>query len=142
VPVVSITRLRVRSWRYLPVFFVQALRIARQAASSEGNLATALLRDRQRTFWTGTSWSSEASMKTFMHAGVHGPVMKHLLNWCDEAALVHWTQDGAELPSWAEAHTRIQREGRRSKVSHPSPAHTAYEIPAPTIRTTSQLRFK
>lgn len=141
-PLVSITRLRVRSWRYLPAFFVQALRIARQAASAEGNLGVALLRDRHKTFWTGTSWSSEASMKTFMHSGVHGPVMKKLLNWCDEAALVHWPQDGAELPSWEEAHQRIQREGRRSKVNHPSPAHTAYEIASPAIRTTGQLRVK
>ena len=141
-PVISITRLRVRSWRYLPVFFVQALRIARQAASAEGNLAAALVRDRHKTFWTGTSWSSEAAMKTFMHSGVHGPVMKKLVNWCDEAAVVHWTQNGAELAPWEEAHQRLQRDGRRSKVNHPSPAHTAYEIPAPAIGPTSQLRFK
>ena len=81
-------------------------------------------------------------MKTFMHSGLHGPVMKKLLKWCDEAALVHWTQEGAAVPSWEEAHQRIQREGRRSKVDHPSPAHTAYEIPAPTIGPTNQLRFK
>jgi hypothetical protein len=30
-PFVSITRLRVRSWRYLPGFLIQALRTARQA---------------------------------------------------------------------------------------------------------------
>lgn len=81
-------------------------------------------------------------MKTFMHSGVHGPVMKKLVNWCDEAALVHWTQEGAELPSWQEAHNRLQREGRRSKVNHPSPAHTAYEIRPPAVRPTGQSRFK
>src|SRR4051794_28078517 len=123
-PLVSITRLRIRSWRYLPSFVIQSFRGARQAAAAEGHLPTALLRDRDNTFWTATSWSSEAGMKAFMHSGVHGPVMKRLLTWCDEAAVVRWTQDAAALPDWNEAHRRLQLEGRRSKVDHPSPAHT------------------
>jgi hypothetical protein len=141
-PVVSITRLRVRSWSYLPAFFVQTLRIARQAAGADGNLAVRLLRDRRNTFWTGTSWSSAGSMKAFMHAKPHGPTMRKLLRWCDEASLVHWTQAGAELPSWEEAHKRIQQEGRPSKVNHPSAAHMAHQFPAPTARRTGELRFK
>ena len=141
-PFVSITRLRVRSWSYVPAFVVQTFRIARQAARADGNLAVKLLRDRRKTFWTGTTWSFEDSVKAFMHAKPHGPTMRSLLNWCDEAALVHWTQTGEELPSWGEAHKRIQQEGRRSKVNHPSAAHTAYAIPAPTVSQTRELRFK
>jgi hypothetical protein len=68
--------------------------------------------------------------------------MRSLLDWCDEAALVHWTQAGEELPSWEEAHKRIQQEGRRSKVSHPSADHTAYAIPAPAVSQTRELCFK
>jgi heme-degrading monooxygenase HmoA len=139
-PFVSITRLRVRSWFYLPAFFIQAGRIARQAAKADGNLAVKLLRDRRNVFWTATSWSSEASMKAFMHAKPHGPAMRSLLQWCDEAAVVHWTQVGVELPSWEAAHKRLQQEGRRSKVNHPSAAQTAYAIPAPTERR--DVRFK
>jgi hypothetical protein len=141
-PFVSITRLRVRSWFYVPAFVVQTLRIARQAARADGNLAVKLLRDRRKTFWTGTTWSSEDSVKAFMHAKPHGPTMRSLLNWCDEAALVHWTQAGEEFPSWGDAHKRIQQEGWRSKVSHPSAAHTAYAIPAPRVSPTRELRFK
>jgi len=139
-PVISITRLKVRLWRYLPMFFLQALRAARQAASSRGNLSTRLLRDRNKTFWTATSWSDEASMKDFMHASPHGPVMRKLLEWCDEAALVHWTQSDAEIPSWTEAHERLQREGRRSKVNHPSAAHGAFRIEPP--RASRDIRLK
>jgi hypothetical protein len=141
-PVISITRLRVRSWFYLPAFLVRTLRIARQATRADCNLAVKLLRDRQNTFWTGTSWSSEESMKAFMLAKPHGPTMRKLLHWCDEAALVHWTQAGAELPSWEEAHKRIRDEGRPSKVNHPSAAHTAHAIPAPIARRTRELRLK
>jgi hypothetical protein len=140
VPFVSITRLRVRSWRFLPIFFVQALRTGRQAARSDGNLSARLLRDRRKTFWTSTTWTSEAAMKAFMHASPHGPVMRKLVNWCDEAAVVHWSQEGPEPPSWAEAHTRLQQEGRRSKVNHPSAAHSMYVVAPPA--TTNHLQLK
>jgi hypothetical protein len=139
-PFVSITRLRVRSWRFLPMFFIGTIRAGRQAAKADGNLATRLLRERGNTFWTMTGWSSEAAMKVFMLSGVHRPLMRKLPNWCDEASVVHWTQESSELPSWVVAHTRMQQEGRRSKVDHPTPAHTAYEIPAPS--TTKDLKLK
>ena len=141
-PVVSITRLRVRSWRLLPAFAVRTFMIARQSARAEGNLAVALLRDKGNTFWTSTSWSSEDAMKAFMHAAPHGPAMRKLLNWCDEAALVRWTQTSTELPSWEEAHRRIQIEGRPSKVNYPSPVHTAHVFPAPVVRKSGALKFK
>ena len=141
-PLVAINRLRVRSWRYLPMFFLQALLSARQAAAAEGNLATRLLRDRQNTFWTGTVWSTDVAMKDFMLSGVHRRVMRKLPLWCDEAAVVHWTQESTEAPTWAEAHARLRREGRPSKVNHPSPAHTAYEFPEPRVPATAELRFK
>jgi hypothetical protein len=140
-PVVSITRLRVRSWRFLPSFFIQAMRSALQAARSDGALKVELLRD-SNTYWTSTSWSSEAAIKAFMHAKPHGPTMRSLLEWCDEAALVRWTQDGPELPSWDEAHRRLEKDGRPSKVNHPSAAHTAHKFPPPTVRKTSHLHFK
>jgi Domain of unknown function (DUF3291) len=142
VPVVSITRLRVRSWSYLPPFAIQTLRISRQAATADGNLAMRLLRESRNTFWTATVWSSEAAMKAFMHATPHGPTMRRLLEWCDEASLVHWTQDGAGLPSWEEAHRRLEQEGRSSKVNHPSSVHLAHKFPAPVVRRTGELRFK
>jgi hypothetical protein len=141
-PYVSVTRLRVRSWFYLPAFATQTLRIARQAAHSDGILAVQMLRDRRSTFWTLTSWSSEGSMKAFQLAGPHGPTMRRLLEWCDEAALVHWTQPGPALPTWQEAHQRLQQEGRPSKVNHPSAAHLAHAFPVPAEGRTRELRFK
>jgi hypothetical protein len=130
--VVSITRLRVRTWYFLPQFFFYAIRSAGQAARASGNQATRLLRDRNFVFWTATLWATEADMKQFMISGVHGRAMRKLLHWCDEAALVHWSQDHDALPTWLEAHTRLQNEGRRSKVNHPSPAHLAHRFPEPS----------
>src|SRR5881628_1613699 len=101
------------------MFFLRALRSARQAATAEGNLATRLLRDRQNTFWTTTIWTTDVAMKDFMLSGVHRRVMRKLPRWCDEAAVVHWTQESTEPPTWTEAHARLRREGRPSRVNHP-----------------------
>jgi len=128
-PLVSVTRLRVRSWRYLPIFLIQAIRAARQAKSAEGNLSVSLLRQPGWTFWTRTVWSSEESMRAYMLSGVHRGVMRRLLDWCDEAALVHWMQDSQQPPAWSEAHRQIQEAGRTSKVNHPSEDHRARRIP-------------
>jgi hypothetical protein len=103
----------------------------RQVKKSPGNSGAAVLNDAKLTFWTKTAWKDEPSMKAFLRTGPHLTAMKKLPNWCDEAALVHWIQESDTLPGWKEAHRRMQSEGRRSKVTHPSPAHEAFEIPEP-----------
>ena len=141
-PIVSVTRLRVRSWQYLPAFLISSLRIGGQAKKAPGNLAVKILQDRRKTFWTCTAWESEADMRAFMLAPPHGPAMRKLLGWCDEAALVHWSQPGAELPAWTEAHARMQREGRTSKVNHPSEAHRNFVIAPPPAHPRGEVRLK
>ena len=133
-PVVSITRLRVRSWRFVLPFIVYALRASSQAKNAQGNLGMSLLREAHNTYWTRTVWTTEAAMRAFMVAGPHGKVMRRLLEWCDEAALVHWQQETDQQPHWHDAHRRLQVEGRRSKVNHPSPAQENFQIPAPKLR--------
>ncbi len=141
-PFVSITRLRVRSWIYLPAFLIRSLRIGQQAKRAPGNLAARVLQDRHRTFWTSTSWESESAMRAFMLSPPHGPTMRKLLNWCDEAALVHWSQASAELPAWTEAYERMQRDGRTSKVNHPSDDHRRFVIAPPPANPRSGVRLK
>jgi hypothetical protein len=141
-PVVSVTRLRVRSVFFLPSFLFRAMRIGRQASKASGSLHVRVLNESRNVFWTSTSWESESDMRAFMIAAPHGPTMHKLLEWCDEAALVHWTQNSAELPSWSEAHRRMQSDGRRSKVRHPSEAHNKFEIAAPPSNPRGEVRFK
>lgn len=129
--IVSITRLRVRSPRYLIPFLFYAVRSARQAKKSPGNVAMSLLRDSDRTFWTRTVWTTDSAMKEYMLAGAHRQAMRKLLEWCDEAALVHWEQHDDQEPSWPEAHHKLQTQGRLSKVNHPSPAHESFRIRPP-----------
>ena len=134
-PSVSITRLRVRKWRYLLAFVLWATRSVRQAKRAPGNLGVGLLRDRNNTFWTKTVWTDDAAMRAFMLGEPHKAAMPKLLDWCDEASLVRWTQEGTSLPSWDDAHRRLERDGRASKVNHPSDAHRALKFPPPKGRT-------
>jgi quinol monooxygenase YgiN len=129
---ISVTRLRLRSVRFLPAFFWFAWKSVQQARQTKGNLKTKLVQDANLTFWTITAWEDEAAMRSFMMTGAHHQAMPKLLNWCDEASVVHWLQETDELPNVAEAHRRMVTEGRVSKVRHPSPNHTAHRIAKPS----------
>ncbi len=128
---ISVTRLRVRSLRYLLQFVWHALKSARQAERASGFLGGRLLREAKNTFWTMTAWEDETAMRAYRSAGAHRGVMPKLLDWCDAASVVHWSQESLELPDWQEAHQRMVKEGRPSKVNHPSPAQVANRIAAP-----------
>ena len=128
---ISVTRLRIRSWWYLPGFILHAVSSESQARSAAGNLGGELLRCPKNTFWTKTAWQDEAAMRAFMMEMPHRRAIGKLANWCDEASVVHWTQETADLPDWKEAHRRMATEGRRSKVRHPSEAHQDFRIPPP-----------
>lgn len=78
-------------------------------------------------------WTDRDAMRTFMRRPAHGAAMANLREWCDEASIVHWDQDDARAPMWRDAHERMQRDGRTSRVDHPSPAQEAFTIPAPQL---------
>lgn len=128
----SITRLRVRSIRFLPEFLLRALASVRQARGSSGCLSADVRREVNLVFWTRTLWRDEQSMRAFMSSGAHRAVMPKILNWCDEASVTHWQQDSDSPPNWPTAENKMQTEGRTSRVRNPSPAHRRGEtVPSP-----------
>ena len=133
--IISVTRLRLRANRYLPQFMWFTTLSTWQAWRSPGNLKIRLLRDLRRTFWTLTVWQDQAAMRAFMSSGTHRRAMLKLPDWCDEASVVHWTQETTDLPDWQQAHRRMVDEGRLSKVHYPSPTHQAGKITAPFAAT-------
>jgi hypothetical protein len=128
---ISVTRLRVRSFLYLLPFFWHTFNSMRQAERSSGFLGGRLLVNAKNVFWTMTAWNDDAEMNAYRTGGAHRRAMPKLLNWCNEAAVVNWTENSSEIPSWQEAHQRMLKEGKLSKVNHPSPAQTSHQIPAP-----------
>jgi hypothetical protein len=128
---ISVTRLRVRSFIYLPQFVCDTFKSMRQAERGSGFLGGRLLINPKNVFWTVTAWKDQAAMNAYRTGGAHRRAMPKLLNWCNEAAVVHWTQESSEIPSWQEAHQRMTEEGKPSKVNHPSPDQLSNHIKAP-----------
>jgi len=138
----SVTRLRVRSVRYLPPFVWETFLSQRQASRALGFLGGSLLLDVHRTFWTLTVWESERAMKAFRGTAPHAKVMPRLVEWCDEAAYAHWLPTGASIPSWPEAYEQLVAGGRLSRVARPSPAHDARQFAKPRLRPLIALALK
>jgi len=130
-PFVSITRLRLRSLLYMPVFMVHAMRSSSQAQKANGFLKGKTLMDKHLTFWTMTLWKDESDMKSYRINDPHKKAMPKLLDWCDEASIVNWQQPGMGYPEWQHAYERMKKEGRASKVRHPSSNHPNMNFPPP-----------
>jgi Domain of unknown function (DUF3291) len=114
---ISVTRLRIRSVFYLPQFVWYAIQSQRQAQYAPGLIAGEVVRDVRNAFWTMTMWENERAMEVFRVQGAHRGAMPKLLDWCDEASLVHWTQESCELPTWQEAYERQERKAVEGKAS-------------------------
>ena len=130
---ISLTRLRLASLRFLPGFAWYGVRSSWQARRSPGFRGMRLLADRHLTFWTATAWDDLASMKAYRSAGPHKAAMPRLAAWCDEASVTRWVGPLESMGDWQAAHARMQAEGEPSRVRHPSPAQTARAWAPPRI---------
>jgi hypothetical protein len=130
---VATTRLKLRSWRFIPGLLWYALRSRRQAKSARGNLGALTLWEANHAFWTCTVWRDEDAMRAFMTSGAHRSAMRRLPEWCDEASVADWHQDSPAPPDWSEVYRRMQSEGRRSKVRYPTLAQQRFEIAPPRL---------
>lgn len=128
VPTVSITRLHLRSPRFLLPFILHTHRSRRQATRAPGNLGVRVRKTDGLAFWTLTLWRDMAAMRSFVIASPHKETMQKLANWCDEAAFAHWDQASNELPTWDTAVGKLRVSGHLATVLHPSEKHKAGEI--------------
>jgi heme-degrading monooxygenase HmoA len=138
----SVTRLRVRSIRFLPSFLWRTFLSKRQAEHAPGFVGGRLLIDSGLTFWTLTAWQSEQAMRGFRASGAHSRVMPRLAEWCNEAAYAHWIQPGNSIPTWQDAHERLLAEGRLSRVEHPSQNHLDRQFARPRVKPLIGLDLK
>jgi len=125
---VSVTRLRVRSFRFVLPFIWYALRSTLQAKGSPGNIRVRLRKTKRFAFWTLTLWESDSAMRAFRVAAPHRDAMRKLPYWCDEASYANWNQDDSVMPSWKEAAEKLSVSGEISKVLYPSPDQKAGRI--------------
>jgi len=129
----SVTRLRVRSIRFLPSFLWRTFLSQRQVERVPGFIGGRLLIDSGLTFWTLTAWQSEETMRKFRGSGAHARVMPRLAEWCNEAAYAHWIQTENSIPTWEDAYQRLLGEGRLSRVERPSQNHLDRQFARPRL---------
>lgn len=140
--IASLTRLRLRSVRFLPGFFLYAQRSRQEMQQASGFLEGRLLADKHLTFWTFSFWSDAEAMKAWRGAGAHGASMQKLKHWCDEASVARWeVAEGTAAPDWQACHHRLVTEGRLTPVLQPSAAQQdgVRATPPPTARPSSMI---
>ena len=76
--ILSLTRLRLHSWRAYPGFILWVLGSILQSLRTDGLLHLMLLRDRHNAFWTLTFWRDQQAMQIFRNQGSHGQAMRRL----------------------------------------------------------------
>ncbi len=126
---ISITRLRLRSFIYLPAFLSSNNQSVKQLIITPGFVAGKELVDKNLVFWTVTVWNADADMKTFRNSPPHRKAMQKLPLWCDEATYAHWLAEDAQIPDWNAIYQKMITEGKVSKVRHPSKAHAGKSFP-------------
>jgi len=94
VPVIVVTRLRLRNADQLNDFFTAAVAVLEQSKSTDGNLGADVLADANNTWWTVTAWQDRSHTDAFVGANPHLDTMDHLDTWCDQATFVDWEPKG------------------------------------------------
>jgi hypothetical protein len=130
---VSVTRFRLRSVRFLPFFILHANRTIAQIRKADGFVAGAVRREAGLAFWTLTVWRDEHAMRAYGASGAHRMAMPHLADWADQASVGHWRQDGDSLPEWPDAVRRLREDGRPVALRHPAPDHAGQRFAEPRM---------
>jgi hypothetical protein len=132
-PVIVVTRLRLKDPALFDEFFASAVAVAEQAQNSAGNLGADVLAEANNTYWTRTIWQVRDLMDAFVARDPHLHTMSRIDDWCDEATFVEWEQPGAELPDWQDGHQRLVASGQGPALTQPTQAHHTRDFPAPVL---------
>ena len=132
-PVIVVTRLRLRDPALFDEFFGHAVAVVEQAQNSPGNLGADVLAEANNTYWTRTAWQGRAEMDSFVGSEPHLGTMARLDDCCDEAAFVDWEQPTAGPLDWQEGYRRLVADGQASSLTHGTDANQARDYPAPVV---------
>ena len=99
-PIIVVTRLRLKDPALLDEFFTDAVAAIEQATKADGNLGADALADANNAWWSVSSWQDRRLMQAFVDADPHLGIQAHLDHFCDEATFVDWEQASPDLPDW------------------------------------------
>lgn len=130
-PILAITRLRLRTVWLLPRFLQRNAAILRQAAVSPGFLRGAVLPEPTLVFWTTTLWESPDALRGYVLGEPHRAAMSMLAGFASESRTVQLPHAGA-LPAWPDAHRLLAAAPPfAGRLARPSRDHQAGIIRPP-----------
>jgi len=132
-PVIVVTRLRLRDPAFFDEFFASAVAVTELAQNSTGNLGADVLAEANNTYWTRTAWQQRELMEAFVGSEPHLSTMSRIDHWCDEATFVSWEQPGADLPDWLDGYRCLAASGQAASLTHATQAHHTRDFPAPLV---------
>lgn len=137
-PVIVVTRLRLRDPALLDDFFTAAVGALEQAKDSAGCLGTDVLADANNVWWTVSAWQDRGPMRAFTGSEPHLSTMARIDDWCDEATFADWEQSGPGLPDWQASYGRIVADGQVASLTNASAANATRAFPAPVVAAQQQ----
>jgi quinol monooxygenase YgiN len=132
-PVIVVTRLRLRDPALFDEFFAAAVAVTEKSQGSDGNLGADVLAEANNTYWTRTSWRDRGAMDAFVGSEPHLTTMGRISEWCDEATFTDWEQPSGELPDWQDGYARIIADGQPATLTNATDAHRGRDFPAPVV---------
>lgn len=130
-PVIVVTRLRLKDPALLDEFFTAAVAAIEQAQKSAGNLGADALADANNAWWSVSSWQDREPMMAFVNSEPHLGISKRLDHFCDEATFVDWEQASPDLPDWQTSWRHITTDGQVATLTQPSAANGMLAFPPP-----------
>jgi hypothetical protein len=130
-PVIVVTRLRLKDPALLDEFFTDAVAAIEQATKADGNLGADALADASNAWWSVTAWQDRRQMRAFVDAQPHLNISGRLDHYCDEATFVDWEQASPKLPEWRTNWSHLTADGKAAELTHPSAANHTRDFPPP-----------
>jgi hypothetical protein len=132
-PVIVVTRLRLKDPALLDEFFAAAVAATEQAQESDGNLGVDALADANNAWWSISAWQERRPMQAFVDSEPHSSISRRLDHFCDEATFVDWEQDSPDLPDWQTSWRHLTANGNAAELTHPSQANQTRAFPPPVM---------
>ncbi|KFN02648.1 hypothetical protein D0U04_07660 [Bacillus clarus] len=109
---ISVTRMRLKGYRMLPIFFLYTTRATLQSNKAKGLIHSSFEKEGWHTFWTLTVWDDKDCMKEYRNNGNHLKAMKIARKIASELEFTNWENN--EVPKWNECKTILHEKYGRN----------------------------
>jgi heme-degrading monooxygenase HmoA len=130
-PLVVVTRLRLKDSHLTEDFFTHAVALIEQATHSDGNLGVDALAEANDVWWSVSAWRNRGDMENYIARDPHHSTSLLLDEFCNEATFVDWEQSDSGLPDWQTGWRHLVTDGRSAALTNPTAANQTRDFPQP-----------